>query len=59
MEAVTISTILTNVGSIVTSAVTWVNSFVGTIVGSPLLSLFCLIPVVGLGIGLLRRLIRV
>lgn len=52
------SDILTNVGSIVTSAITWVNSYVGAITGNPLIEMFVIISFVGLGVGLIRRLIR-
>lgn len=59
MEGVTISTLLTSVGDIVTQGITWVGSYASTIVSNPLLLLFAGIPVVGLGIGLLKRLISV
>lgn len=52
------SAILTDVTSIVTSAITWVTSFVGAITANPLILMFVLISFVGLGVGLLRRLIR-
>ncbi|MEA4896591.1 MAG: hypothetical protein VB064_15210 [Oscillospiraceae bacterium] len=53
--------ILTSVGDIVTSAVGWMGSFLGTITatGNEILLLFTLLPIVGLGIGLVRRMIRV
>lgn len=57
MEAVTLSTILTNIGSIVTSAVTWMGSIVTFITANPLVELFVLVSFVGLGVGLLRRVI--
>lgn len=50
--------ILTNVTTIVTSAVTWITSFVGAITDNPLILMFVLVSFVGLGVGLLRRLIR-
>ena len=52
---ITLSSILTDVGSIVTNAISWLGDFATFIVGSPLLMLFCLVPLVGLGIGLLKR----
>lgn len=54
------ASILTAVTSIVTSAVSWIGSFVGvvTAAGNEFLMLFMLIPVVGLGIGLFKRLLR-
>lgn len=41
------------------SAIGWVSDVAETIVAQPLLLLFCVIPVVGLGVGLFRRLINV
>lgn len=54
------ATILSSVTSIVTSAVSWMGSFLSTITtsGNEILLLFVLIPIVGLGIGLLRRLMN-
>lgn len=78
------STILTNVGVLVSDAIDWMKAFLVTIVGGtttvnvpgsgdnglttatvdggsgqPVLILFCIaLPLVGLGIGLLRRLIK-
>lgn len=53
--------ILSNVTSVVTSAVSWMGSFLGTITaeGNEVLLLFVLIPLVGLGIGLVKRLLHV
>ena len=56
---VTISTLLTSVGSIFTEAISWVGDVATTIVGTPILLLFCCIPLVGLGVGLFRRLLNV
>lgn len=55
------STILTAVSSIVTAAIGWMGDFVSAITstGNELILLFVVIPVVGLGIGLLKRLISV
>lgn len=55
----TMETILSTVTSIVTAAVGWVGSFVTLITENPILLVFCLLPFVGLGIGLLSRLFRV
>ena len=52
------ATILTAIGSVVTSAVSWVGSFVGAITANPLIELFVIVAFVGLGVGLLARLIR-
>lgn len=54
----TLATILSAVGSIVTAAIGWVTSFVGTITatGNELILMFVILSVVGLGVGLLSRL---
>lgn len=59
MEGTTIATVLTGVGNIVTSGIEWVGDYASAIVGNPLLLLFASLPLVGLGIGLIKRLIRV
>lgn len=51
----TMSAILSDVGSIVTSSVSWMGSIVTFITSNPLVLMFVLLSVVGLGIGLLRR----
>ena len=53
--------LLTAAGSIVTSAVGWMGTFLGTITaaGNEVLLLFVLLPLVGLGVGLVKRMIRV
>lgn len=55
METVTLATILTNVGSVVTSAVDWMGDIVSFITSNPLVLLFVTISLVGLGVGLLGR----
>ena len=55
---VAIATILTNVSSLVTEAIKWVGSFVGAITSNPLILMFVIVAFVGLGVGLIRRLIR-
>lgn len=54
----TISTILTDVGTFVTQAQTWILSFVGTITSSPLLLMFIVMSVCGFAVGLIRRIIN-
>ena len=51
--------LLSSAGSIVSEALGWVTEVVSTVTGAPLLTLFCILPLVGLGIGLFRRLINV
>lgn len=55
----TMATLLTNVGSFITAAVGWMSEFVEPITTNPVLFIFVIaVPLVGLGIGLLNRLIR-
>lgn len=56
--AVTVSTLLTDVGSIVTQAITWIGQFHGAIVDNPLILMFVIVAFVGLGVGLIKRLMR-
>ena len=51
--------ILTSITSVVTSAIGWVTSFVTLITDTPLLLLFVVVVFVGLGVGLLKRIISV
>lgn len=55
----TIAAILADAGSMVTSSVTWIGSFVGAITSNPLIEAFVIVSFVGLGIGLIQRLVRV
>lgn len=56
---VTISTILGNVTTLVTEAIKWVGSYVGVITSNPLLLMFVIVAFVGLGVGLIKRLVRI
>lgn len=52
------STILTAVGDVFTAAIGWVADVGTTITGDPVLMLFCVaVPLVGLGIGIFKRLL--
>lgn len=51
--------VLNNVTSFVTAAVGWVGSFVDCIVAQPLLEMFVITSFVGLGVGLIQRLVRI
>lgn len=53
-----VSTIVGDVTTIVTGGVTWISSFVGAITSNPLILMFVVVSFVGLGVGLIRRLIR-
>lgn len=58
METVTIATLLTSIGSIVTAAVSWMQSAATAISGNPLALMFILLPLMGVGIGLFRRILN-
>lgn len=49
---------MTSVGTIVTQAITWIGDFVGVVTDNPLLLAFVIVSFVGLGVGLIRRLIH-
>lgn len=51
--------ILTTVGTVFTTAIGWVGDVASTITATPILMIFCTIPLVGLGVGLFKRLINV
>ena len=55
----TLAAILADAGSMVTSSVTWIGSFVGAITSNPLIEAFVIVSFVGLGVGLIQRLVRV
>ena len=55
-----LATILTDVGSVLTSGIGWVGSVMETITSDPVLFIFCVgLPVAGFGVGLVNRLIRI
>lgn len=53
------ATILTAVGDVFTAAIGWVGTVTTTVTTEPILLLFCVVPLVGLGVGLFRRLLNV
>lgn len=61
MTPAAIETLLSNVSLVVTSAIDWLGDFVGTITasGNELLLVFAAVPLVGLGVGLLRRMLAI
>lgn len=54
-----VSQLVTNVTIIVNEAVKWIASYVGAITDNPLILTFVLLLIVGMGVGLIRRLVRV
>lgn len=55
------SALMTAVGSVFTTAIGWVGTVAETITaeGNEILLLFAVLPLVGLGVGLFKRLINV
>lgn len=56
--ATTVATIIGYAGDIVTESLTWVTETVTTMSNNPLILTFVLVAFVGLGVGLIRRMIR-
>jgi dipeptide/tripeptide permease len=56
---VTVATLVGNVGTIFEAAIGWVGTVATTIAGEPMLLLFASIPLIGLGVGLFKRLLNV
>lgn len=55
----TVSTLLSDVGSVFTSALGWVANVASEIVDQPVLLLFCVaVPLCGLGVGMFVRLLH-
>lgn len=52
------STILSDVTLVVTEAIKWIGQFVTVITANPLLLMFVIVAFVGLGVGLISRLIH-
>lgn len=52
------SAIIADVNSLVTAAIGWVGDYVGAVTDNPLILMFVIVAFVGLGVGLIRRLIR-
>lgn len=50
--------IISDVTTIVTAAADWIGTYVTAITDNPLIEMFVITAFVGLGVGLLRRLIR-
>lgn len=54
------SAILTAITSLVTSAISWTTSYLSLITSNDVLLLMCIcVPLVGLGIGVIKRLTRI
>ena len=53
-----LAAIINDIGSLGTGSVTWIGKFVGAITDNPLILMFVIIGFVGLGVGLIGRIIR-
>ena len=53
-----LSNLNTDIGSMVTGAVSWITSYVGAVTSNPLILAFVIVAFVGLGVGLINRLIK-
>lgn len=52
--------ILASVTTLVTNAVSWAGSYLTFVTGNDVMLLFCIaLPLVGLGIGVIRRLVSI
>lgn len=58
-EAGTLAALLADVGTYVTSAVSWMGTIVSTIVSTPLLLLGFIMAVSGFAVGLFHRIVRI
>lgn len=59
-DAGSMEAILTQVGTFLTQAITWMSDVLDVIVSTPALLLLCIaMPVAGFAVGLLNRLVRV
>ena len=54
----TMASIIADVGTIVTAASGWIQTYAGVITGNPIIEMFVIVSFVGLAVGLIRRLIR-
>lgn len=53
----TVTSVLTEIGNIVTQGLAWAGNVVTFVMDNPLILIFCAIPLVGLGIGMVKRMI--
>lgn len=54
------ASVIAAVTQLVTGAISWTTSYLTLITGNDVLILFCIaLPLVGLGIGVIRRLVRI
>ena len=53
------SGVLADITSVFSSAIGWAGTVAETIADNPLLLIPCIIPLIGLGVGLFRRLLHI
>lgn len=58
-STLTVSSLVSDVGTIFTGAMTWAGDVGDAIAGNPLLLMFVLVPIVGLGVGIFRRMLGI
>ena len=59
MTEITMSAILTDIGTFFTQSVAWLGDVLDVVTGNPVLLILCVaMPVIGFSVGLLNRLIR-
>lgn len=56
--AATVATIAGDVTTIVTAAIDWIGDFADAITANPIIEMFVIVSFVGLGVGLIKRMIR-
>lgn len=57
--AVTLTSLLGDITSIITQGISWIGSVITAITSNPLLLMFVLFGFIGTGIGLVKRIMRV
>ena len=57
-SAGSIAAVASDIGTLVTSSVSWIGSFIGAITSNPLILMFVIFGFIGTGVGLLKRLMR-
>ena len=55
----TLASLLTDIGSVFTSAMSWMSSVATAVSGNPLLLIGVIIGFIGVGVGLFKRLLNV
>lgn len=56
--AMTMESLMTAVGTIVTQSISWIGDYVQVVTDNPLILAFVIVSFVGLGVGLIKRMIR-